>query len=381
MTLHAHPMVSALIAAGAFATVAFGLEGATRPELEVSRITPGEAPKIDGDLSDPAWTRATPVSVVTTQGGDFGGSGQSTIEARALHDGEFAYFAFVWTDPTRSLKHLPLVKTRDGWSLAATDRSGANENRFHEDKFAVLISQPTLPLIGAAIHLSPAPLSDMPPSATHRGLHYTPDGSVADMWVWRASHEGADRHVDNCHFGGAATPTEEQRAGLTRYAGGFAPDPLPQAYYSNVVLRQAPTLAGRAETVPRRLPRDLNQTLRSLGRISDSAHQSEAEGARWWLAEDQSVAYSEERDAKIPLGTVIPGIVISSTAAPDPSALKGRARWASGRWTLEVVRRLRSPSRHDVPIADGSMLWLAAFDHSQTRHTRHLRPFTLEVDQ
>ena len=83
--------------------------------LQVAEIDSRGRPTLDGDLSDPAWTKAKPVFVLTTQGGDFGGTRQSQVEIRALHDGEHAYFAFVWEDPTRSLKHLPLVKRGGRW--------------------------------------------------------------------------------------------------------------------------------------------------------------------------------------------------------------------------------------------------------------------------
>lgn len=383
MSLHAHPLISALIAAVAFIAFAAGFERTTRPSLQLSRIAADRAPKVDGDLSDPAWVTADPVTVVTTQGGDFGGGGQSTIEVRALNDGEFAYFAFVWTDPTRSLKHLPLVKTKTGWAIVATDSSGANENQFHEDKFSVLVSQPAFPLIGDAIHLSPAPLKDKPASATRRGLHYTPNGSIADVWVWRASHEGAQGHIDNYHFGGPAKPTADQNDGRRRYTGGFAADPFPPAHFRNVEVKRSDFVdnSGQGDrTVPKRLPRNLAEALRLLGRVSDSPTESESEGARWWLSEAESLPYSEARDREIPVGAVIPGVVMRSDLNADPSGLQGRARWASGRWTLEIVRRLRATSRFDVSLADGTLIWLAAFDHSQSRHTRHLRPFILEVE-
>ena len=60
--------------------------------------------------------------------------------------------------------------------------------------------------------------------------------------------------------------------------------------------------------------------------------------------------------------------------------MKCAARWLAGRWTLEVSRRLNTGSKFDIPIATGVSMWVAAFDHSQTRHTRHLRPIKLEVE-
>jgi hypothetical protein len=56
------------------------------------------------------------------------------------------------------------------------------------------------------------------------------------------------------------------------------------------------------------------------------------------------------------------------------------ARWASGLWALEVKRRLDTTSEFDVPIKTGVFMRVAAFDHSQIRHTRHVRPIRIEVE-
>lgn len=375
--LHAHPIANAAAAMFAIGVMAMGAENVTRPELKVALISAGEAPQLDGDLSDPAWTKATPATVLTTQGGDFGGDGQSLVELRAVHDGEFIYFAFTWSDPTRSLKHLPLVKASDGWHVAQTDHDKGDEKRFHEDKFAVLFAPAALPLIGAAIHLATAPSADKPASSTGRGFHYTKD-AIADVWQWRASHQGFTGHVDNCHFGNLPEPTPEQMDGRVRYAGGFALDPGPPAYRSNA--QGGPTRTTGELLTPWRMPRDLAATVRSLGRVSDTAAQSESEGARWWMMESESVPYSPAIDATIPVGTVIPGIVMHDLVANDRTTVRGVARWAAGRWTLEMARRLYTGSKYDIQMKTGILMWVAAFDHSETRHTRHLRPFRLEIE-
>jgi hypothetical protein len=93
----------------------------------------------------------------------------------------------------------------------------------------------------------------------------------------------------------------------------------------------------------------------------------------------ESVPYSEEDDAAIPVGTVIPGIVLL-THQGDASEIVGFGRWAAGRWTLEVMRRLKTDSVYDVELKTGALMWVAAFDHSQKRHSRHLRPFRLELE-
>lgn len=376
--LRAHPAATAFAAAMAFSVAALGLESATRPVLRIAETAPAFAPILDGDLSDPVWTKAPTTTVVTSQGGDFLGTGQSTVDIRAVHDGTFVYFALVWEDPTRSLKHMPLVKTAGGWKFATKDNKPPEDGQFQEDKLALLFTRAALPLIGAAIHLASSPLDGKPASSTGRGLHYTQDGSIADVWVWRASHGGLKGHIDNAHFGGAAEPTAEQLEGRARYTGGFALDPGPTAYRSNVIERTLPT--GDVEIIPRRLPKDLASTRRGLGRILTSADQSDSEGARWWMTEADSSPYGRAGDDKIPIGAVIPGVVMTELAEDSRNTIRGVARWAAGRWTLEIVRRLYTGSTFDTPVKTGTLMWVAAFDHSEVRHTRHLRPLRLEVD-
>lgn len=377
-TLNAHPLALALAVMFLGSGLLVAAEQATRPVLDIAEISAAEAPRLDGDLSDPVWAHAKPMGVLTTQGGDFGGTHQSLVEVRAVHDDQYAYFAIVWEDPTRSLKHHPLVKSGGHWSVIATRSDLADETVFHEDKFAVLLARPGLPLIGAAIHLAHRPLPEAPPSATGRGLHYTVDGSVADVWQWRASHAGTAGHIDNAHFG-APAPTDQVRSEVaSHYAGGYALDPGGSPYEDNFVISQDGE--GNAIVVPKRLRRDLAATARTMGRITGAANESEAEASRWWMTTAETVPWSAELDAKIPNGAVIPGIIVPDRVQAGGSGVTGAARWAAGRWTLEIARRLYTGSPYDVPVKSGVLMWVAAFDHAEKRHTRHLRPFRLEVE-
>jgi hypothetical protein len=375
----AHPGVAATAVICIVVAAAISFETLTRPSLRIIEIPASEAPVINGDVSDPVWLKAPSISVATTQGGDFGGTGSSLVDIRAVHDDRFVYFSFVWSDPTRSLKHQPLIKTVSGWRMAADSPESGTEVIYHEDKFAVLLSRPLFPLIGAAIHLSTAPLADGPASGTGRGMHYTADGSIADVWVWRASHGGRIGHIDNGHFGAAVKPSQAHLDGLIRYPGGFSLDPGPVPYRANTMQR-VPRANDAPEVNPERLPRDLEGNARALGRIATSAEQSDPEGARWWMTDSESVPYAKLIDDKIPVGTIIPGVLMQEGVATTDDSVRGVARWAAGRWTLEVVRRLRTGSKYDVPITTGTLMWVAAFDHAETRHTRHLRPIRLEVD-
>ncbi len=374
--LHAHPLASALAAMLVVSAVGYAGEVSTRQTLRVHRVAVAQAPRLDGDLSDAAWRNAVPQRVVTTHGGDFGGGGQSDIEIRALHDDSYLYLAITWSDPTRSLKHLPLVKTADGWRVAeGSDRLG-EEGAFHEDKFSVLLANGGLPLIGAAIHLARQPVADRPPGATGRGLHYL-DAGLADVWQWRATHTGPHGLVENCRFGAPAQPTAQQVAGGTRYAGGIVCEERPAFAQSNVIALTSQTREGGVR--PSRLPRELAAMAAAMGPARASAQFSDSEGGRWWMTLGESRPYTVALDRQIPVGTLIPSVLVPDTA-PQASSIRAAARWAAGRWTLELVRRLDTGSDTDIAVRSGVLMWLAAFDHSETRHTRHLRPLTLEID-
>lgn len=377
-TLSAHPLASALGVSFLVVSSLLGAEQATRQTLRVREIRAEEAPVLDGDLSDPVWTIAKPVRILTAQGGDFGSTYQSVVEVRAVHDAQFAYFAFVWEDPTRSLKHMPLVKSNGRWQVAAMRDDLSDEQTYNEDKFAVLLTRPGLALIGAAIHLARTPIASRPGSSTGLGLHYTHSG-IADVWQWRASHGGPSGHVDNGHFG-PAQPQAESRPldPSAQYSGGYALDPGAVPYWPNTM--QPSASHGVAMVVPWRLPRDLAAVTEAMGRVTQGAKASESEGARWWMSLGETVPYTAALDAGIADGTVIPGVIVDEKAAMSPESIRGVARWAAGRWTLEVARRLYTGSGFDVPIKTGVMMWVGAFDHAAKRHTRHLRPIHLEVD-
>lgn len=370
------PLVLATVGGLGAALAGVLLDRGTSATLRVPAIGAlggSKVPLVDGDLSDPIWATAPTVSVHTDLGANLGGRHSSRVEARAVHDGERIYFAFTWEDPTRSLKQSPLVKRGDGWHVARTSAVGAKEDEFADDRFSVLLSRPTFPVVGAGIHLSPRPVAQYPASSSGRGLHYTPPGVLADVWVWRADRGGLTGHVDDAHFNPPREPTPDEMAGRDAYRGGFAFDAGEDCFVDGLenVARAAPR--------PFRLPRDLAAVTAAMGTIHDSPDTGEDERARWWMSVADTVPYSAEADQRIPVGTILPGVLMLCTPSGDRADLKGVARWAAGHWTLEISRRLDTRSAEDIAITSGAMMWLAVFDHSATRHTRHVRPIVLEI--
>ena len=156
-TLQSNPFVAAVAVAivGTSALVATDWLGVD--SLRIHRIASVDAPVLDGDASDPVWRNIRPISVMTNQGGNFDGRGESKVDIRAVHDGTWAYFLFIWEDPTRSLKQLPLVKEIDGWHLLHDGYEHGDEHAYNEDKFSVLLTTLDVDLAGdRTFHASPA---------------------------------------------------------------------------------------------------------------------------------------------------------------------------------------------------------------------------------
>ncbi len=126
-----------------------------------------------------------------------------------------------------------------------------------------------------------------------------------------------------------------------------------------------------------RLPIDHKKMTSLMGTIDLSTEAIEDEGSQWWMFENESVPYSPEKDAEIPVGTVIPGVLIQGEYSGSRADLLGGSRWQDDHWTLEVVRNMDTGQSQDLAMKDGLFMWVSAFDHNQTRHTRHSRPVRL----
>jgi hypothetical protein len=101
----------------------------------------------------------------------------------------------------------------------------------------------------------------------------------------------------------------------------------------------------------------------------------------WYLRQDEVVPYDPALD-DYPLGTVLPGVVIAGAFTGDRGDLLGGAQWRDGYWTLEVSRLLDTGSEYDLALVRDrpAYLWVAAFNHSQTRHSQHLHPVQVDLE-
>jgi hypothetical protein len=223
-------------------------------------------------------------------------------------------------------------------------------------------------------------VADRPSSLNERGLHYTTDGSYIDMWQWKASRGGLLGVMDDQYMGPIRQATADEAAKRARYQGGYWNDPGKTLYSYNFPF-EGPGGYQNA-VVPKRLPKDPKAIAAAMGAFDPANPDAHAgEGAKTWLLDSESMPYTAEADAAIPVGTVMPGVLIAGQPEGDRAHLNAGARWENGHWMLEVSRDLVTGSQYDKDFVAGQPLymWVSVFDHTQTRHTRHVRPVTIEL--
>ena len=99
----------------------------------------------------------------------------------------------------------------------------------------------------------------------------------------------------------------------------------------------------------------------------------------WWQEWGDTQPYLKEKD-NLPTGSVLPSILLKKPLSGDRGHVTAKGRWSNGVWQLEMSRLLDTGSKYDLAITDGIYLWVAVFDHSQTRHSYHIRPVYLNLE-
>jgi len=366
-SVHVAAGIGALFLAGAIVGGAYLADRASYTTLMVPMVA--EVPALDGTGTDSAWDKADLVEVNTVRGANLPG-GESMVQIRAVHDGESIYFLFRWEDPQRSQKMTPLIKTASGWRVLQTGLERNDENEYYEDKFAAIISRrPTL--ASGTAHLG-QDLIEGPHYRNPRGLHFTTDGEIVDLWHWKSVRSGdmTPGYIDDNYIG-PPRPSEEPEA---RYTGGYTQDPPgpPHPYIQNWVKVNPDLTLDETSVLPRYLPADPS-ALERMGTVDldPAAH----DDGIWSMSIDEVVPYDPELD-DYPIGSVIPGIVIEGPFQGDRADVRAEAMWADGHWTLEATRVLDTGSDYDVPFSQDQavFLWVAVFNHTQTRHSYHIHP-------
>jgi len=354
----------ALAAGAAGAAVAYLVDRSAQTTLSIARTD--TAPTLDGDMSDAAWAQASEVAVHTARGFNLGGSGEVTVYVKALHDGDKAYFLFRWPDATRSQKHVPVIKTEGGWKVLHSNYFNNDENEFYEDKFAVMLAQSPV-AAGNTVRLGPKPFADKPGPSNGLGLHAAVDGSLADVWHWKGVRSASIHQFDDNYFG----PLMEAKPG--RYTGGYTQDPKTAGGFDQNFAK----IKDSEYVTIKYLPKDLAAMKAAMGEFNPDPNVGDA--GTFAMAKSDTVPYTPQADAAIPVGTVLPSVVYDKPFEGDRGDVSAHAVWKDGWWTIEASRKLDTGSKYDQPIANGMFMWVGVFDHNQVRHTRHVQPMKLQL--
>jgi hypothetical protein len=270
----------------------------------------------------------------------------------------------------------PIVKDEGGWRVLQSGLERNDENEYYEDKFAVILSHRPA-LASGTVHLG-QDLVQGPHYRNPRGLHYTEDGGTVDLWHWKSVRSAgvAPGYIDDNHIG----PPLPSTASGARYTGGYTQDPpdAPHPYVQNWVAVDSESPLTQTRVVPRYLPRT-SDILERMGQI-DLNPVAHDEGI-WSMTLDEVVPYDPALD-DYPIGTVLPGIVLVAAYEGDRADVLAQASWSAGKWTLEAKRLLDTGSEYDIAFGPERevFLWVAVFNHTQTRHSQHLHPIRVVLE-
>jgi len=95
-TLQSNPLVVAAAIAITGTSALLAADWLSVDRMQIHRIDATEAPTLDGDTFRSGRRNIQPYSVMTNEGGNFDGKGESRVDIRAVHDGIWAYFLFIW---------------------------------------------------------------------------------------------------------------------------------------------------------------------------------------------------------------------------------------------------------------------------------------------
>ncbi|HEX9720355.1 MAG TPA: ethylbenzene dehydrogenase-related protein, partial [Ramlibacter sp.] len=169
---------------------------------------------------------------------------------------------------------------------------------YYEDKFAVMLARS--PVAGGdTVKLGRNPLPGKPGPGNGLGLHATTDGSLADVWHWKSVRSDAGHQFDDNYFG----PPMEATAGK-RYTGGYTQDPKTGGGFEENFKKIKDS---KFVKVPY-LPKDLAAQQARMGRFDPSPNVSDM--GEFSMARDDVVPWTAELDASIPVGTVIPSVIV-----------------------------------------------------------------------
>ncbi len=335
-------VVTALAAAVA---LAFG-SGAALADATVVAAKVKTPPKVDANAGDAAWNAAKGVTVNLEDGANFK-DGKTKVMLKAVYSGDTLYMLAVWDDPDQSYRRAPFTKQIDGtWQKAKDlDDKGGDNNKYYEDKFAFIwnignsIKGFDKQGCGVSCHAGE-------PSKPFGNKYTDKPGELGDIWhakLVRTLPVGQidDQYLDHQRW-------SEKNAGAGRHS-----DPKTGGGYENIKIKNG-------------APEFMNKNAKPANR-----------GGTYWLKKEDAVAMDA---SKFKPGDDVAAIMISAFSG-DRGDIAAASKWANGKWTMELSRKLTTGSKYDVQFDNldaGYHFGVAAFNNAQVRHAVHYDVLTLK---
>lgn len=318
--------------------------------VPVIAVKVAAAPKLDGVADDAAWKGAPALNFKAVKGTNFKdkkGETQGTLQV--VYTADMLYMLVTYDDPTYSVQRSPYQKQADGtWKkLKDSDDKGGDNNVFYEDKMAVIWNIEGK-IFGFNERFSCQAACHAGEPGKPYGNKYTGDDEeLGDMWHLKYVRTGAigqvdDQYLDNTPF----DPTKSPEAGRKS-------DPKTGGGYADVKL-----VDGK--------PEFMNKDGRAANK-----------GGTYWLREEDKVAFD---DSKFKAGDEVSSIIVAAFTG-DRGDITTSAKWANGKWTIEMARKLVTGSKFDVNFSDLAKTYgfgMAFFDNAQVRHAFVQEPLILQ---
>ena len=105
----------------------------------LTAVKTAQPPKLAAGAADAVWSKAKPLTVKLGGGKNFK-DGSTSVLLKSVYSGDMLYLLVQYADPTQSVRRSPFVKQPDGsWTkLVDPDDKGGDNNKYYEDKFAII---------------------------------------------------------------------------------------------------------------------------------------------------------------------------------------------------------------------------------------------------
>ena len=314
--------------------------------VDVVAVKAATAPKLDGMANDAVWKDAPVVKFSAVKGVNFkDNKGETQGTVQAAYAGDMLYMLITYDDPTLSVQRSPFQKQADGSWKKLTDPNdkGGDNNVYYEDKLAVIWNIDNS-IFGFNERFScQAACHAGEPGKPYGNKYTTEEGELGDIWHLKYVRGGFLGQIDDQYLDHTRFDAEKAKE------AGRKSDPKTGGGYDDIKL-----VNGKPEFMNK--------------------------DGTYWLKPEDKVPFD---DSKFKAGDEVASILVAPFTG-DRGDIATSARWANGKWTVEIARKLVTGSKFDVNFKDLSKPYgfgIAFFDNAQVRHAFIQEPLLLKFKQ